>query len=76
VHSLLLKAAATALTLGAAAAAAVHVGGHVRDPSAALHPVVLGPPAVTTTTTAGGRLQLTPSVRSSNAQPVTFTAAS
>jgi len=75
VRSLLLKAAATALTLGAAAGAAMHVGGHVRDASAPLHPVVLGPPAATTTT-AGGRLQLTPSVRSSTAQPVTFTAAS
>lgn len=73
-RSLPLKAAATALTLGATVAAAIQVGGHVRDPAAPLHPVVLGTPPATTT--AGGRLQLTPSVRSSNAQPVTSTAAS
>jgi hypothetical protein len=36
VHSLLLKAAATALTLVAAAAAAVHVGGHVKKLSPAV----------------------------------------
>ena len=74
VYSLLLKAAATALTFVAAAAAAIHVSGHVKTSSAPLHPGVMG--GSTVTTAAGGRLNLTPSVRSGNAQTVTSTYAS
>ncbi len=70
-YSLLLKAAATALTFVVAAAAAVHVSGHLKSASAPLHPGVLG--GATVTTTAGGRLSLTPSVRSANVQTVTST---
>ena len=71
-RSLLLKVAATALTMAAAAAATIHVNGHVRSTAAPLHPEVLGgSPA-----TAGGRLHLTPSVQSANVQAVTSTAAS
>jgi hypothetical protein len=72
-RSLLLKGAATALVLVAAAAAAVHVGGNLRSPSAPLHPVVLGrQPA----TTKDGRLSIAPSVRSGAVQTVTSTHAS
>ena len=73
-RSLLLKAAATALTLVAAAMAAVHVGAHLKDAAAPLHPAVLGGSAVSTT--AGGKLTLSPSVRSGDVQAVTSTYAS
>ena len=74
VYSLLLKAAATALTFAAAAAAALHVSAHVKSSAAPLHPGVLG--GTTVVSTAGGRLTLTPSVQSGNAQTVTSTYAS
>ena len=73
-HSLLLKAAATALTLLAAGAAALHVSGHVKSSAAPLHPSVLGGAKVTATN--GGRLSLSPSVRSGDVQSVTSTYAS
>ncbi|HSR22328.1 MAG TPA: hypothetical protein VLW53_02175 [Candidatus Eisenbacteria bacterium] len=72
--SLQLKAAATALTLVAAAAAAVQVSGHVKSSAAPLHPSVRGGAAVTTTK--DGRLSLSPSVRSGDVQAVTSTYAS
>ena len=74
-HSLLLKAAATALTLVAAAAAAVHVGGHLKNPSAPLHPGVLGMPSAVSSP-AGGWLKLSPAVRTSDVETVTSTYAS
>jgi len=72
VHSLLLKAAATALTLVAAAAAAVHVGGHVKSAAAPLHPGVLGAPSAISSPS-GGSLKLAPAVRASNVEAVTST---
>ena len=73
--SLLLKAGATVLTFLAAAAAAVHVSGHVKNAEAPLHPGVLGaPPAVSTH--ARGELTLTPAVRTSRVETVTSTYAS
>jgi hypothetical protein len=74
VHSLLLKAAATALTLLAAGAAALHVAGHVKSSAAPLHPSVLGGAAAPTTN--GGHLSLSPSVHSGDVQAVTSTYAS
>ena len=74
VHSLLLKAAATALTIVAAGAAAIHVSGHVKTSVAPLHPVVVRVPAGTGTSV--GTLHLTPSVRSGDVEAVTSTAAS
>jgi hypothetical protein len=71
VRSLLLKVGATALTVGVAAAAAVHVSGHLKSASAPLHPQVVGPPAASGA--GAGRLSLTPSVRSGSAEPVTST---
>jgi len=75
VYSLLLKAAATVLTLVAAAAAAVHVGGHLKNPAAPLHPGVLGTPSAVSSP-AGGWLKLSPAVRVSDVQTVTSTYAS
>ena len=69
--SALLKAAATALTLAAALATALHVAGHVKDSAAPLHPEVLGAPAVP-----AGKLTLSPSVRRADVQPVTATTVS
>jgi len=77
VRSLLLKAAATALTIAAAAAAIVHVNGHLKTTSAPLHPAVLGSsagPAVSVGS--DGRLHLAPSVRTGSAAAVTSTYAS
>src|SRR5205807_947877 len=74
VRPLLLKAAATGLTLVATAAAAVHVGGHLRRATAPLHPGVIGGAALPTT--AEGRLTLTPSVRSASVEAVTSSQAS
>lgn len=73
-RQMLLKAGATVLTLVAAIAAAVQVSGNVKNPAAPLHPSVLGKPPVTST--AGGRLRLSPAVRASNVETVTSTYAS
>lgn len=49
-RSFLLKAVATALTIGATAASAVFVTAHLKNPSAPLQPTVLtAAPAVQTT---------------------------
>jgi hypothetical protein len=69
VHSVLLRVAATMLTLATAVAAAVHVSGHQRSAAAPLHPPVLGQPAPAP----GGQLHLSPSVRLGDARPVTST---
>ena len=74
-RSLLLKAGATALTLVAAAAAAMQVSGHVKNPEAPLHPGVLGAPAAVSTP-AGGKLSLSPAVRTAKVETVTSTYAS
>lgn len=65
-----LKALATALTLAAALASAVFVGGHVRNTAAPLHP------AAVSHVSAGGRLHLTPRVQTGDVEPVTSTYAS
>jgi hypothetical protein len=74
-HALVLKAGATLLTLLAAAASAVYVGAHQKNASAPLHPAVLSKPAAGAVAP-GGRLVLTPSIRSANVQAVTSTYAS
>jgi hypothetical protein len=76
VHSLLLKAAATAMTIVAAAAAAIHVSGHVKTSAAPLHPDVVRVTAVAAPGPGVGSLHLTPSVRSGDVEAVTSTAAS
>ena len=72
-YSLVLKVAVTALTVVTAIAAAAHVSGNVKNPSAPLHPGVVGP---ATTGISAGRLSLTPSVRAGSSQPITSTYAS
>lgn len=71
-RGLLLKAAATVLTLGAAALSARHVTVHLRDPAAPLHPPIVqgGAPVPTGE---GGSLQLTPGVRTTDLPPATST---
>jgi hypothetical protein len=71
--ALALKAVATLLTLGAAAVAAAYVTAHVKNPTAPLHPTVLG---VSANAARGGRLHLTPQVQGANVAPVTSTYAS
>ena len=58
---LLLKAGATAVTLGATLISALYVTAHVKNPSAPLQPSVLN---------------ISPSAQPSNVQPVTSTYAS
>ena len=58
---LLLKAGATAITLGATLISALYVTAHVKNPSAPLQPSVLS---------------ISPSVEPSSVQPVTSTYAS
>ena len=72
-RAFVLKAVVTGITMAATVASALYVGAHVRSPSAPLHPSVIGRAA---SQTAGGRLSLTPSVRSSDVQAVTSTYAS
>jgi hypothetical protein len=72
-RSLLLKGGATVLTLVAAAASAVYVSAHVKNSAAPLHPGVMG---ARTSVLAGGKLQLSSSVRSADVQAVTSTASS
>jgi hypothetical protein len=72
VHALLLKTTATVVTLGAAALSAVYVTGHVKNPASPLHPSVLG----VSSSAQGGRLTLTPSIKSANVEAVTSTYAS
>ena len=73
--ALLLKVGATLLTLLAASASALYVGAHQKNSSAPLHPAVLSRPAAGAVAP-GGRLVLTPSIRSANVQAVTSTYAS
>jgi hypothetical protein len=71
-NALPLKAVATCFTLLATAGAGVYVGGHVKNPSAPLHPSILGSSAAPRQA-AGGKLSLAPSIRSSDVQAVTST---
>jgi hypothetical protein len=67
-----LKAGVTALTLAAAVASALYVGGHLKNGNASLQPPVAGPPAAA----AGARLSVTSSVVTGDVLPVTSTYAS
>lgn len=67
----LLKVAATVLTLGATVASAVYVTAHLKNPAAPLQPAVL-----TSTSTVGGTVVVGPSVQPTNQPPITSTYAS
>jgi hypothetical protein len=73
VQAFLLKAVATGVTIVATVVSALYVGAHVKNPNAPLHPSVVRSAA---SQASGGSLSLTPSVRSSDVQPVTSTYAS
>lgn len=67
---LLLKAGATVLSLGATAASAAYVTAHLKNPNAPLQPPVL------TSSTSSQPFTVGPSVRPTDAPPVTSTYAS
>ena len=71
-RAVLLKATATGVTLGSALLSALYVSGHVKSAAAPLHPAVLG----VSSTSQGGRLTLTPSIKSANVEAITSTYAS
>lgn len=70
--ALLLKMAATTLTVVASIASALYVSGHVKNGGAPLHPPVIG----AAVETQGGRLMITPKVNAGKVQAVTSTYAS
>lgn len=70
-RSLLIKIAATVLTLGATAASAVYVTSHLKNPSAPLQPAVLSGTSVL-----GGGVVVGPSVQPTNQPPISSTYAS
>ena len=74
-EALVLRGVVTGITLAATVVSAVYVAGHVRNPTAPLRPpVVRGTGAQVQAPS--GKLSLSPSVRSSDVQPVTSTYAS
>ncbi|MDQ6789120.1 MAG: hypothetical protein M3075_00400 [Candidatus Dormibacteraeota bacterium] len=64
-----LKAGATALTLAAAVASALYVGGHLKTGGAPMQPPAASPAAAA----AGTRLSVTSSVATGDVAPVTST---
>ncbi len=75
-QALLLKVAATVLTLGTAAAAALHVSSHVKSSAAPLHPGVVQASRTSLPAFSDGRLRLSPAVRGAKVETVTSTYAS
>jgi hypothetical protein len=71
VRALVLKSAATALTLAATVASAVFVTSHMKSPTAPLQP-----PVLTSATGIGSVVVVEPSVQPTNAPPITSTYAS
>jgi len=71
-----LQAGATLLTVAAAAASALYVTSHLKNPAAPLRPAVLNTNRPSTFNALGGQLTIGPSVRASDVQPVTSTYAS
>jgi hypothetical protein len=65
----MLKAGATALTVGATLVSALWVTSHLKNPAAPLQPIVLS-------VRSGGNLNLTPSVHATDVAPITSTYAS
>jgi len=72
----LIKAVATALTIGATAVSAVFVTTHLKNPAAPLQPAVLNAGNGSSATSLDGTLTVGPSVQPSNAAPITSTYAS
>ncbi len=68
-RGLLLKVAATALTLATTGASAWYVSAHLKNPKAPLQPIVLN-------ASTNGAVTISPLVRPTDVQPVTSTYAS
>jgi hypothetical protein len=74
-RAFVLKGVVTGITMVATVVSAVYVGAHVKNPAAPLRPSVIRGSGAQSQAS-GGKLSLTPSVRSSDVQPVTSTYAS
>jgi len=72
----LIKAVATALTVGATVASAVFVTTHLKNPAAPLQPAVVNAGTGASSAALGGTMTVGPSVQPSNTEPVTSTYAS
>jgi hypothetical protein len=68
-RSFILKAGATALTVGATLVSALYVTSHLKNPDAPLQPIVLS-------SMSGGDVTLTPGVQQAKGAPITSTYAS
>lgn len=76
-RSLLLKAGATALTLGTTVASALFVTAHLKNPDAPLQPTVLSSSTGGSMSLPGGAtFNIAPSVHHADVQPVASTHAS
>jgi hypothetical protein len=75
-RTVILKAAATLLTVAATVLAALYVTAHLKNPAAPLQPAVLNASRGASVSAPGGTLTLGPSVQPSTAHPVTSTYAS
>ena len=73
---LFLKVGATLLTLAASLTSAVYVTAHLKNGNAPLRPSVISAANVATANIFTGTLTLTPSIKSSDQQPITSTYAS
>jgi len=73
---LLLKATATALTLGATLASALYVTAHLKNPAAPLRPAVLSARDSGAGAGLAGALVVGPTVRPTDAPPIAWTYAS
>ena len=75
-RTLVLKAGATVLTVGATMLSAVYVTWHLKNPAAPLQPRVLTAGHQASVNTPGGSLTIGPSVQAGDTTPVTSTYAS
>ncbi len=73
-RTVLLKAAATVLTIGATVASTLFVTSHLKNPAAPLQPPVVS--AASTAAALGGTLNVGPSVQASDVEPMSSTYAS
>lgn len=71
-----LKFGATVITVAATVAASVYVTSHLKNSAAPLHPAVLSAGAGGAVSLLGGTVSVGPSVKPTDAQPITSTYAS
>lgn len=75
-RSLVLKAGATLVAVGATVVSSLYVSSHIKNPAAPLRPTVVGSNQNGAVTLLGGTVSVGPSVRPGNLPPVTSTYAS